>query len=90
MSNISEIALIFFNLEKKEDIEGFLNEIMTSTELKDLSLRWELMKKIKNGISQRKIASELGISLCKITRGSKILKNSNSVSNKILKNMEKE
>ena len=89
MSNISEIASIFFNLEKKEDIEDFLNEIMTSTELKDLSLRWELMKKIKNGISQRKIASELKISLCKITRGSKILKNSNSVSNKILKNMEK-
>ena len=62
---------------------------MTNAELKNLSLRWELMKKIKKGISQRKIASELGISLCKITRGSKILKNSNSVSNKILNNMEK-
>jgi TrpR family trp operon transcriptional repressor len=35
-------------------------------------------------MSQRKIADELGISLCKITRGSKILKNRKSVTVRML------
>ena len=62
----------------------FLEEILTPAECKDLALRWKLMEMLQEGIPQRKIASELGISLCKITRGAKILKNSRSVSKRYL------
>jgi TrpR family transcriptional regulator, trp operon repressor len=58
----------------------FLEEILTPAERKDLALRWKLMEMLQEGIPQRKIASELGISLCKITRGAKILKDGRSVS----------
>jgi subfamily B ATP-binding cassette protein MsbA len=86
----ADIKKALVSLDRIYEILNRKSEIMTSAELKDISLRWELMKKIKKGVSQRKIASDLGISLCKITRGSKILKNNKSVSNKILIKMEKE
>ena len=62
-----------------EKVLQILEEIMTPAELDDLSLRWLLMKKLKLGLPQRRIAEELHISLCKITRGSKVLKNPSSL-----------
>ena len=56
-----------------------LDEIMTPAEIQDLVLRWKLMRRILDGASQRAIALELGISLCKITRGAKILKHTDSL-----------
>jgi TrpR family transcriptional regulator, trp operon repressor len=40
---------------------------------------------LHNGKAQRQIASELHLSLCKITRGSKVLKTEHSITKKILK-----
>jgi len=84
MSAFKEITQILSEITKPEDVEKFLNEILTENERKDLSLRWELMRKLHVGIPQRAISSELGISLCKITRGSKILKSGDSIINRIL------
>jgi TrpR family trp operon transcriptional repressor len=84
MSAFKEITRILSEITDPEDIERFLIEIMTENERKDLSLRWDLMRKLHDGISQRAISAELGISLCKITRGSKILKSGDSIITKIL------
>ena len=37
------------------------------------------MRMLVEGSTQREIANELGVSLCKVTRGSKILKNKESI-----------
>jgi len=84
MSAFKEITQILSEINNPEDIEKFLEEIMTDNERKDLSLRWDLMRKLHDGISQRAISAELGISLCKITRGSKILKSEDSIITRIL------
>jgi TrpR family trp operon transcriptional repressor len=62
----------------------FFEEIVTSAERHDLALRWELMQLLHKGLPQRDIAEQLGISLCKITRGAKILKQKDSMSRKML------
>ncbi len=85
MTDLSELAEILSNINKPDEITRFFDEILTDKEKKDILLRWELMKMLERGIPQRTIASELGISLCKITRGSKILKSEGSVIGKILK-----
>ena len=85
MSAFKEITQILSEIDDPEDIEQFLIEIMTENERKDLSLRWDLMRKLHDGIPQRAISAELGISLCKITRGSKILKSEDSIITRILK-----
>ncbi len=70
------------------ELETFLSELLTPTELHDLVLRWELLELLEQGVSQRKVAAKLGISLCKITRGAKILKRSGSVAARVLAQMK--
>ncbi len=66
------------------ELEKFLSELLTPAELHDLVLRWELLELLEQGVSQRKVAAKLGISLCKITRGAKILKRPGSVAARVL------
>ena len=87
MPEIREISKVLADITSADDVEKFLYEILTDNERRDLSLRWELMKKLYKGVPQRSIASELGISLCRITRGSKILKSPDSVTGRLLASM---
>jgi TrpR family trp operon transcriptional repressor len=75
-------ALCKIKDEKKMSV--FLEEILTPAENEMIPKRWELMLRLKNGETHRKIAADLKMSLCKITRGNKFLKDKNSVINSLL------
>ena len=79
-----ELLKVFSSIKDLDELSNFFEEIFTPAELEDISLRWKLMKDLHQGVTQRKIAEKYGISLCKITRGSKILKNENSMVLKVL------
>lgn len=68
--------------------EAFLNEffacLFTKPELKDIANRWLLVKEIDAGTTQREIAKKFGMSLCKITRGSRELSKPDSAFRKML------
>jgi TrpR family transcriptional regulator, trp operon repressor len=70
------------------DLNDLFEELFTTAELSDLNLRWKLMKDLYSGMPQRKISEKYGISLCKITRGSKVLKKENSSVLKILNELQ--
>ena len=73
--NLSELA---FALAKTKDallIKDFLRRLLTPAEAADIAARWALVKALEQKIPQRQIAKTLGLSLCKITRGSKEMKN---------------
>ena len=74
MDKIKEIAEVLSETDDKNLIEIFLKSILTNNEIDEISSRWEIVKLLYNGMSQRKISEKLGVSLCKITRGSKELK----------------
>jgi TrpR family transcriptional regulator, trp operon repressor len=78
MNKIKEIAAVLATTDDAEEIEGFLKSILTRNETDEISSRWELVKLLQEGMSQRKIADRLGLSLCKITRGSRELKKAHS------------
>ena len=84
MENIKEISMLVKNLHSEAEIEGFFKEILTESEIETLSKRWRILNMLKNKSSQREIAKELKVSLCKVTRGAKILKDKNSVIAKYL------
>ncbi len=84
MKDIKDIADVMLSISDADEMVRFLEEIMTDNERKDLVIRWELLNELYDGKPQRTIASELGISLCRITRGAKILKSGNSVVEKLL------
>ncbi len=81
-----ELLQVIASIKDLDELESFFEEIMTPSELVDLSLRWRLLVDLHSGMSQRKIADKYGISLCKITRGSRILKKKGSVSLNLLNN----
>ncbi len=77
--NIDQIARFLAQTEEPKQIKKFLEEILTPAEMRDLASRWEIVRLLKQGMSQRKIAKTLHVSLCKITRGSKELKKARSL-----------
>ena len=85
MYDISEIAGIMASINNADDMTAFLNEILTDNEKRDLGLRWKLMEQLYEGKTQRAISSDLGISLCRITRGARILRSGDSMVEKILR-----
>jgi len=85
MDKIEEIAEALTHLRDTGLIDRFLREILTPRELHDISARWELVKRLDRGDSQRLVASELGLSLCKITRGSRELKKEDSALKKVIR-----
>lgn len=74
MYKLDEISDVLSTTDDKKIIEDFLKSILTEYEINEISSRWELVKLLDEGMSQRKISDKLGLSLCKITRGSKELK----------------
>ena len=84
MADINDIAAVLANCTKSSDMKQLLEELFTPAELSNLELRWELLKRLVSGDSQRTISSDLGISLCKITRGSNLIQDKSSQVYKIL------
>ena len=82
--NIKEIAAIMAKISSKDGYD-FLEEILTPAEISTLSKRWRILKMLNEGFSQREIAKELQVSLCKVTRGAKILKDTKSICSKMIK-----
>ncbi|MCR5765599.1 MAG: trp operon repressor [Treponema sp.] len=70
-------------------VYDFLECIFTPTERKDISNRWLLVKEIEKGTTQREIAKKFGMSLCKITRGSRELNKPDSAFRRVLELQKK-
>lgn len=88
MQSIEELSLLLSDMTKKE-INAFLHEILTDSEIVDLSKRWRILKLLNKNFTQREVAKELGVSLCKVTRGAKILKKQNAVTRNMIRKIEK-
>jgi TrpR family trp operon transcriptional repressor len=73
-----ELVLALSRADDSELIEDFLRSLLTDNEIYEVSSRWALVKLIDSGVTQRQISRDLGLSLCKITRGSRELKKDDS------------
>ena len=82
--NLSELASALAATKDAILIKDFLRRILTPAETADIAARWALVKALEQKIPQREIARTLGLSLCKITRGSKEMKNPNQAFQKML------
>ncbi|HAN41823.1 MAG TPA: transcriptional regulator [Sphaerochaeta sp.] len=85
--NLSEIIDIFSETTDKREMRRLFEDVFTEAERTDIAKRWYIFKELYKGTPQRKIAKEMEVSLCKITRGSKTLKKDDSVIKKVLSDM---
>jgi len=76
--SLREIACVLAETRDAKYILHFLHSLLTPNEIHEIASRWELVKLLDQGYSQRQIAQQLGLSLCKITRGSRELKRQDS------------
>ena len=85
MNEIKQISSFIFHLQNEDEIECLLQELLTNSEINVLSKRWRILEMLNKKIPQREIAKELKVSLCKVTRGAKLLKNKDTIIHKHLK-----
>lgn len=57
----------------KDDLDGFLEDMMTPQEIEALDERIKVMHALVAGKTQREIAEELELSITTVSRGSRIL-----------------
>ena len=79
-----DIINVFAATTDEEDIKALFDDMFTDSERRDLVNRWLLMKDIYQGKPQRQIAADRSLSLCKITRGSRMLKKENGFMRRLL------
>lgn len=70
---LRELSAVMARL-KADEIYDVFQAILTPREREKIALRWKLVCLLEKGVTQRAIAAGLGVSLCKITRGSRELK----------------
>ncbi len=83
-SGFSELCGLIADIDDKEFVEEFFRCLFTPAEVYDFANRWLLVKEIDKGTTQREIAQSFGMSLCKITRGSRELKKEGSAFRKMV------
>ena len=71
---IKEFAEFLVGLKDVSLTEKFMQNILTPAELEEISMRLQIFKMLKKGVSQREIAMKLGVSIGTISRGSRELK----------------
>ena len=74
MAAYEDIISVFSSTTDPGEMKALFDDMFTESEKKDFVTRWLLMDDIYKGKPQREIAAKRGLSLCKITRGSKMLK----------------
>ncbi len=73
MSNFDDFIELTHSIQDKEMLGDFLVGVTTDKERGELAQRVEIIKRLIAGEPQAKIASDLGVGIATVTRGSKEL-----------------
>ena len=68
-----ELCSLISKIQDEETLKEVFSCLFTGNERKALTERWQIVKELTAGTTQREIAKKYNMSLCKITRGSKEL-----------------
>ena len=74
MKNIKKISEMLLKIKTKDEMVNFLNGLLTPKEIEEFSTRIEIVKMLKQGIPQKRIAKQLGVGIATVTRGSNEIK----------------
>ena len=73
MSNFNDVTNIIYSTRDKALLEDFLIGVTTEKERAELTQRVKIIRRLIAGEPQAKIASDLGVGIATVTRGSKEL-----------------
>lgn len=85
-----ELVEVFSKIFRdKKLMKEFLIDILTPREFEDLALRWQIVKKLYSGETQRSVAKDLGLGIATVSRGSRELRDKNGGFSLVLKKIIK-
>lgn len=61
--------------ENKALLDEFLDDLLTPTEIDELSARWQIVKLLQKGVPQHDIAKETSTAVATVTRGAREMRN---------------
>lgn len=67
------LLMAFKSACEGDHLDAFLAGILTPSELSQLAVRLEIVKRLKRGQTQREIADDLKVGIATVTRGSREL-----------------
>ncbi len=70
-----ELLELLSSKKSPTEWDALLQDLLTPQELESLIERWQIIQLLHKGVPQRVIAENLGVSISKITRGSRVLLN---------------
>jgi len=73
MSNFNDVINLIYSIDDRKLLEDFLLGLTTASERSELIQRVEIVKRLIAGQAQHTIASDLGVGIATVTRGSKEL-----------------
>lgn len=73
--HIDELFVAISMIENIKEVESFFRDMLTVKEIIDLAERWQIAKKVQEGLSYREISKVLGVSTTTVTRVAHWLKN---------------
>lgn len=88
-SSFHDLHVLFASVKKKKEAKMLLEDILTPQELRSVAERWRLVQALASGMKQRDINKKLNISISKITRGSRMLKDGSGGFGLFLKRLKK-
>lgn len=80
-----ELLKILVGIGDSRLMEDFLSDLLTPAEVKALVTRWQIIKLLDQGLTQRQVAKTVGVSISKVERGAREMLDKNGGFYKILK-----
>lgn len=71
MENLSKLLLLAKNTEQ---MTSLLTVLLTPSEVGELQQRIQILDQLRNGLSQREVAQNVGVGIATVTRGARELK----------------
>ena len=82
-----ELHALMASIKNKKEAEELLTSLLTPMEYDEIVRRWQIIKGLIEGESQRSIRDRLKISIATVTRGSRELKYGNQSLQKFYKRL---
>ncbi|MBQ2984654.1 MAG: helix-turn-helix domain-containing protein [Candidatus Gastranaerophilales bacterium] len=71
---LNKLNNLIISVKNEKEAQELLFGLFTQNEIETLKKRWRILEMLNQGATQRQIAQDLNVSLCKVTRGAKVLK----------------
>ncbi|MBT4120115.1 MAG: hypothetical protein HOG89_04195 [Candidatus Peribacter sp.] len=86
---LRELYQLFSSIKDDKEAKLLIEDLLTPQEVASLAERWQLIQELNKGTPQRDIAKKLGVSISKITRGSRMLQYGSGGFKHFLKRLKK-